>query len=383
MKKSARDALSLALDDTEISNGQFGFYNAVSLPDLEEELKHQLICEQGFRPDYLSLEKQRYSVVPKFQDDEQFAHAIVLVGRNRKVNESNICRAWNATQHGGTLWIAGEKTSGITPLRKWAAIKTEITDSFSKFHSVVFRLKKSGNDWPVPNLTRQIDEYEIAEGMFSSDGPDKGSRLLIEHFDDRIRGHVADIGAGWGYLSKEVLKRSNKVKTLDLFEADYASLEAAKLNLLGKAPFFPLSSVSHSSSSSGLSRGSNEGAYTTDPPLDPLDKPEDDAGIGTKADESGGIPTSFNFHWSDVTSEFPKKPYDWVIMNPPFHSGRATVPGLGQRFIEVAASTLPRGGRLLMVANNHLPYEIVLEKCFHRFETLTEHDGFKVIEAVR
>jgi len=32
--------------------------------------------------------------------------------------------------------------------------------------------------------------------MFSSDGPDKGSILLAEHFDKRLGGPVADIGAG-------------------------------------------------------------------------------------------------------------------------------------------------------------------------------------------
>ena len=78
---------------------------------------------------------------------------------------------------------------------------------------------------------------------------------------------------------------------------------------------------------------------------------------------------------------FRRNPYDWVIMNPPFHSGRAAEPALGQRFIEVASSTLPRGGRLLMVANRNLPYEQILEKTFRRVEKLSERDGFKVFEA--
>ena len=92
---------------------------------------------------------------------------------------------------------------------------------------------------------------------------------------------------------------------------------------------------------------------------------------------------SLNYHWCDVTSEFKKKPYHWVIMNPPFHSGRAADPELGRRFIQMAASTLPSGGRLLMVANRNLPYEDTLQKAFKKFETLETRDGFKVIEAVK
>jgi 16S rRNA (guanine1207-N2)-methyltransferase len=130
-------------------------------------------------------------------------------------------------------------------------------------------------------------------------------------------------------LSGELLKRSNRVNQLDLFEADRFALSMAQ------------------------------------------------KGIGRFVSDNG------SFNWIDVTTEFPKKPYNWVIMNPPFHSGRAATPALGQRFIEVAASTLIKGGKLLMVANQNLPYERTLEKQFRKFEKLDERDGFKIIEALK
>ena len=291
--------------------------------------KMLLTCEQGSRPEYIRLENEGISVVARYEDKISCQNAMVLAGRNRRVNEANIARAWNACKEGGQIVIAGDKTAGIGSLRKWVSQRAEITDSFSKHHAVVYWVVKKGGQWDLPELAREVNGYHLSEGMFSSDGPDAGSKLLIEHFDKRIGGPVADLGAGWGFLSNELLKRTSKITELDLYEADFLSLEAAKKNL---NPY------------EGL-------------------KP--------------------SYHWCDLTSEYKKKPYQWVIMNPPFHSSRSADPELGKRFIQVAASTLPSGGRLLMVANRNLPYEETLRKVFKHSKVLEEGNGFKVIEAVK
>ena len=330
MKPDYKDALVLALGRRIAEpNGSWCMFNAVAMHGLESDWKQVLCCEQGSRPEFLNLKRSGCSVVSEFEKDIGSTGSIVLAGRNRKVNEANIVRAWNTCDEGGQIIVAGDKTAGIGSLRKWVSQKTEISDSFSKHHAVVFWFSKGQVQWEKPVLAKEVDGYNLAEGMFSSDGPDKGSKLLIEYFDKRIGGPVADMGAGWGFLSNELLKRTAKVTELALYEADYLSLEAAKRNV--------------------------------------------------KSDE-GLIPS---FHWCDLTSEIKKKPYQWVIMNPPFHSARSADPELGKRFIQVAASTLPSGGRLVMVANRNLPYEDTLSKAFRHFKVLEERDGFKVIEAVK
>jgi 16S rRNA (guanine1207-N2)-methyltransferase len=330
MKPDFKDALILALDrGIAEPKGKWCMYGAVQLQGLEDDWKEVLTCEQSLRPEFLKIEKAGLSVSPSMQMDEKPSGAIILLGRNRKVNEANIIRAWNTCEENAQIVIAGDKTAGVGSIRKWLSGKTDIIDSFSKHHAVVFWLAKTGEDWIKPDLTREVDGYHVSEGMFSSDGPDKGSKLLVEHFDKRIGGPVADLGAGWGYLSNELLKRNKKVTELALYEADYHSLEAAKKNVEAYAGLTP------------------------------------------------------SFHWCDITTEFKKTPYQWVIMNPPFHSGRSAEPELGKRFIQVATSTLPSGGRLLMVANRNLPYEDTLNKVFRHFKVLEERDGFKVIEAVK
>ena len=331
MKGDVRNALSLVLERGVLGENvpeKVLFFNAQLLPGLGDTWKTAFICEQSHRHLFLELEQSGYDVLPDVSARQEIATAaIVLLGRNRLMNEFKIAEAWKRLPTGRRLIVAGNKKDGIGSIRKWFGHHAETKESYSKHHAVVFWADKQDDAvLPFPDLETSIDGYVLAEGMFSSSGPDKGSMLLAEHFDNRISGIVADLGAGWGYLSAELLKRSDAVRQIDLFETDHHSLIAAKENL-----------------------ARHDDKITT--------------------------------HWNDITTEFPKKPYDWIIMNPPFHTGRAAQPGLGTRFIEVAASTLPRGGRLLMVSNKNLPYEKTLETTFRQFKKIDERDGFKVIEA--
>jgi 16S rRNA (guanine1207-N2)-methyltransferase len=170
------------------------------------------------------------------------------------------------------------------------------------------------------------DEHRVSHGRI-----DAGSRLLAEALPDNIAGSVADFGAGWGYLASEVARRATRLDTLDLYEADFESCEAARRNL------------------SGLTG-------TVEPRI----------------------------FWRDVTAEALESRYDLVVMNPPFHAtGRGADPAIGIAMIRAAAGGLRAGGRLFMVANVALPYERVLAPAFAGFEELCRRDGFKVLLARR
>lgn len=305
--------------------------NAEPLPTTELTLT-RVKAEQGFRPTFLGLQKSGLVVEPvlDLERSGRWELVLVLAHRNRQVNQMNLTRAWNALEPGGIVVFCGAKTQGVQPLRKWAQKRAEIADSLSKHHAVVFWLTKEGADWPEEDQPQGDHGYRVAPGMFSAKGPDTGSQVLVPHLAGKLKGYGADFGAGWGFLSDQALKTNDTITGIDLFEADHASLEAAKHNVA---------------------------------------RPD-------------GI--ELTFHWRDMVSEPPKeRRYDWIIMNPPFHSGRAAEPALGNTFIEAASRTLRPGGRLLMVANVSLPYEAALERGFRKFERIDQAKGFKVLEAFR
>ena len=318
-----RDTLALVFERGFVSaRGRWLFLHAAPLPG--GVLRHAA-CEQGFRPLFDALVASGHDAAP-MRDGVGHDGAALLLGRSRKVNEANLARAWNALAPGGTLVVAGDKVAGIAPIRKLAASRANVTDSLAKYHATAFWMVRDGVDWAAPQLETIVDGWHVAAGTFSADGPDPASQMLARHLQGRPLGHTADLGAGWGFLSAEAVRVANPT-SLELFEADHAALELAKRNLV------------------------------TD------------------------LPTAF--HWHDVADEPIERRFSSVVMNPPFHSGRASEPRLGQRFIERASDILKPKGRLLMVANRNLPYERVLDDRFASWTELEASGGFKVFEAVR
>lgn len=301
---------------------------------LPAEWKTGMLCLQPLRPDFLKLQKQGFNACARVAEDLSADGGLLLLGKHRGRNEEWFAQILQHVKPEGLIAICGDKKLGVDSFRKWVGSRFEIIDRMSKNHAVVFWLKRPQNlaDEEIDSLRPQskyIDDiYETSAGMFSHGEIDKGSALLVPYMKNILFGKVADFGAGWGYLSAQALNHSEKIEQIDLYEADYEALEAAKINLAKIKTTIPLA-----------------------------------------------------YFWHDITSEKITEIYDTVIMNPPFHEGRITDPGLGQAFIAAAASRLKPGGRLLMVANRQLPYEITLKQLFRNVIPLVEGNGFKVIEA--
>lgn len=319
--------------DPPAEGERFVFLNAAAPRELPETLsKAALVCEQGFRPEFLALQRAGYDVVPELDTGSPYAGALILAGKHKGENHAMVSRACRLVRPGGTVCIAGDKTIGIQPLRKWVADRVEVEGSLAKHHATVFWFRAPEADVfadaiEPPGL---VDgRFETTPGMFSHGKPDAGSVLLAEHVDARFKGAVADFGSGWGFLSAHVLEKG-RPKSLTLFEAHSPSLKAAQRNLSSLA---------------------------------------------------GDVPLEAN--WCDLTSESVARRFEWIVMNPPFHAGRASEPDIGKAFIATASKALVPGGRLLMVANRKLPYEQALAQGFRRVEEKAVRDGFKVIEAMR
>lgn len=160
-------------------------------------------------------------------------------------------------------------------------------------------------------------------GVFSWDRVDPGSALLVAHLP-ALAGRGADLGCGIGFLARAVLA-APAVTQLTLVDIDRRAIAMATKNL-------PAERVA--------------------------------------------------LHWADATA-LPLAGLDFVVTNPPFHTGGIEDKTLGQDFIRTAASSLRPGGRCWLVANRHLPYEAVMAPLFRQTTLVAEENGFKLYEAVK
>ncbi|MEM1039905.1 MAG: class I SAM-dependent methyltransferase [Pseudomonadota bacterium] len=361
-QKDARHTLTMPFErgNIAINRGEnWLFFNATPLEPLEpsgstenaSDWQSVVTAIQPFRPQFNALQLAGYRAHAASDgivdaSATSFDGALVLAGKSQSRNRLAVADAVRLVKAGAPIVVCGDKASGVGGLRKWATGLAEqagsTVEALSKNHAVVFWFPAAPvcglPQWPSSPQSGGEGEggllnaalWHTAPGTFSADGPDAGSALLAAHFSTRMRGKVADLGSGWGYLSAKALVAAPDITSVDLFEADHHALVAARENV-----------------------------------------PDARA----------------QFHWCDVANEAPKGPFDWVIMNPPFHDGghkgRAAEPRIGRTFIEAAAKCLPSGGRLLMVANRQLPYEDLLKSRFRKVVPVEDRGGFKVIEAMR
>jgi 16S rRNA (guanine1207-N2)-methyltransferase len=332
MSNPDRLALPFEKDLLPAPDGPALFLGAETGAILDEIGANNLICSQSLRPTFDQLTRAGAEMIdaPK----GVFSLTLMCHPRNRTHALGRFAQAWAHTQTDGQIVVSGSKGDGIDSTRKLIAQNINIDGSLAKSHGKAFWLTKTNATpeciaaWTdAAKLTKNADGYLTDPSMFSWQSIDTGSRTLLPALTGKIAGTCADFGAGWGYLSDQLLKIAPKIDTLDVIEAEKTALEAAKQNI-------------------------------SDPRA--------------------------RYHWADVTTLPRKRLYDTIIMNPPFHQSRSADISLGQSFIETAAACLKPNGTLLMVANRHLPYERTLSERFKKIvEPIGGTPAFKIISASR
>jgi 16S rRNA (guanine1207-N2)-methyltransferase len=315
----ASRALAHAFDTGALAQKRAFFLRAEDPPFAD------ITCEQSSRPDFLKLK----NATPRIEGGA-WPLGLVLLTKHKEENFANIARGWSLLEPRGTLVCAGSNDDGTASLEKQVSKALGLDDTLSKFHCRVFWSTKGDDEPPaywrgLSRLQPVGDSTWLSKpGIFSWDRIDDGSALLARHLPGNLAGHIADFGCGWGYLARLMLQSG--VTHIDLIDAENLALDAARANI-------------------------------------------------TDARAS--------FHWLDLTRERAPVTYDTIVCNPPFHTGRASTPALGQAIIEAAARALRTGGQFYMVANRGLPYEPTLNASFASFETLADNNKFRVTRAIR
>ncbi|WP_299354893.1 methyltransferase [uncultured Shimia sp.] len=289
--------------------------------DLSALPKDRCDVVQPLFPDHTAFARSGFKCVVEEEGD--YSAAIVCLPRAKAQARDLIARAVACAD---LVIVDGQKTEGAESLIKDCRKKADLSGTVSKAHGKLFWFRGGDfADWQAPDVTKIEDGLVTRAGVFSADGIDPASRALVNALPENLGRNVSDLGAGWGYLSVDILKRPT-VETLYLIEADHTALDCAKQNV---------------------------------------------------TDERA------RFFWADVTTWEPRARMDTVVMNPPFHTGRTADPSLGAAFITAASRMLAPTGQLWMVANRHLPYETTLSAQFAKVEEVAGDNRFKILHATR
>ncbi|QXO17841.1 MULTISPECIES: 16S rRNA (guanine(1207)-N(2))-methyltransferase RsmC [Vibrio] len=83
---------------------------------------------------------------------------------------------------------------------------------------------------------------------------------------------------------------------------------------------------------------------------------------------------------SDVYSDSARD-YDFIVTNPPFHSGLDTSYSATETLLAKAPAHLKNRGELLVVANSFLKYPPIIEQAFGQCETVNKTNKFTIYQA--
>ncbi|QOV69423.1 16S rRNA (guanine(1207)-N(2))-methyltransferase RsmC [Citrobacter sp. BDA59-3] len=231
---------------------------------------------------------------------------------------------------GTDIFVVGENRSGVRSAEQMLAEFAPLNkvDSARRCGLYHGRLEKQ----PTFDAQAFWDEYHLdglsiktLPGVFSRDGLDVGSQLLLSTLTPHTKGKVLDVGCGAGVLAAVLASHSPKVR-LTLCDVSAPAIEASRATL----------------AANGF---------------------------------DGDVFASNVF--SEVTGRF-----DMIISNPPFHDGLQTSLEAAQTLIRGAVRHLNSGGELRIVANAFLPYPAVLDETFGFHEVIAQTGRFKVYRTV-
>ncbi|MFO7697414.1 MAG: methyltransferase [Anaerolineae bacterium] len=282
------------------------------------------------------------------EQDGPFDAYLMLLPKGRDLARLWLLNSALATREGGDIYIAGPNSGGIQSfardaeilLGKGTLLAYRRSNRVFSFH----RPGSLGGALPDPferpgTLNGTYHSYTIPRadrmltvctrpGVFSRDGLDEGTQLLLSVLQVQPDDRILDLGCGSGVIGL------------------VAAIEAPA----GQVTLIDVDSVAIECSRETLRRNGIEGPAV--------------------------------FH-GDGLKAVPGQRYSLIVTNPPFHSGHQVNMASTASFVRDSYDALLPGGRLVMVSNRFLPYDRWLRSRFDHVDVLTSSTRYQVFAASR
>ena len=231
----------------------------------------------------------------------------------------------------GDVFLVGDNRGGINGADKLMAPycshsqKLDSARRCSLVHGVLnqavpsFHLEEWLQQYTLPLGANQLTVIALP-GVFSADGLDEGTQLLLEHLPP-LRGRVLDVGCGAGVIGASLCTQRPELE-VEMCDINALALESARRTL---------------------------------------------AANGLEA----------RIYPSDMLSDVPGQ-VQHIVTNPPFHAGLKTLYGPSEQLILGAPQKLAPHGSLLLVANAFLKYQPFLQEAFKQSQTIAATTKFKL-----
>lgn len=310
---------------------------------------------------------------PSSREEPPFDEGLYALGRVAEEIRAALATAFFLLKPGGLLAVYGANEEGIKSLPPKAlpffgppvAVRFRHSSRLFLFRKAglpeaaqeeAARTVREGYFAPRPlTALLRIDggersplPYQSRIGLFSRDGTDPGSALLLDHFPDCRGLQVLDLGCGSGLLTRAArLAGAQEVHALDHLAKAVRQTEEnmpeARVHLLSFRQALSLRDMpADAATASAESAGSESPESESVGPL------------AAEALKKGLRPASF----------------DRVVSNPPFHAGGEVDRELPDLFCRCCRLFLKPAGTAFLVANSFLPYREAARAHFDTVETL-------------
>lgn len=228
------------------------------------------------------------------------------------------------------ICVVGENRSGVKSIEKmfsqYGIIKKYDSARRCSFYwgqcqtsAKPFTLSEWYKSYPI-TIGQDTLTIKSLPGVFSHGEFDKGSELLLAALP-KLKGRVLDFGCGAGVVGSVMATRNPKI-SLEMCDISALAIESSKATL--------------------------------------------------EANNLKGRVFASDIY-SDITGK-----YDYLISNPPFHSGLDTNYSAAECLLSQAPNYLSHAGKIIIVANNFLKYPPIIQQAFGKCVTLDKNTKFSI-----